>query len=44
MILVDEGHYAAAKSWTKVFAHFPDAKNIGLTATPFRSDEKELNG
>lgn len=44
MILVDEGHHAAAESWQKVFRRFPDAKVVSLTATPFRSDQQELHG
>jgi excisionase family DNA binding protein len=44
MILVDEGHHAAAASWQKVFRRFPNAKVISLTATPFRSDQRPLQG
>lgn len=44
MILVDEGHHAAAASWQKVFRRFPDAKVVSLTATPFRSDQLALEG
>ena len=44
MILVDEGHHAAAESWQKVFRRFPDAKVVSLTATPFRADERPLQG
>lgn len=44
MILVDEGHHAAAASWQKVFRRFPDAKVVNLTATPFRSDQQPLQG
>jgi len=44
MILVDEGHHNAAPSWKKVFKKFPNAKVISLTATPFRSDDKLLEG
>jgi DNA repair protein RadD len=44
MILVDEGHHAAAESWQKVFRRFPDAKVVSLTATPFRADERALEG
>uniref|UniRef100_UPI003F58073E DEAD/DEAH box helicase n=1 Tax=Mycolicibacterium obuense TaxID=1807 RepID=UPI003F58073E len=44
MILVDEGHHAAAESWQKVFAGFPNAKIVSLTATPFRSDQQQLHG
>jgi DNA repair protein RadD len=44
LILVDEGHHAAAASWQKVFRRFPNAKVVSLTATPFRSDEQPLQG
>ncbi|MFA5156815.1 MAG: DEAD/DEAH box helicase family protein [Candidatus Omnitrophota bacterium] len=44
MILVDEGHHSAAPSWKKVFSRFPDAKVVNLTATPFRSDQQEIEG
>jgi DNA repair protein RadD len=44
MILVDEGHHAAAASWQKVFRRFPDAKVVSLTATPFRADQQALEG
>jgi DNA repair protein RadD len=44
MILVDEGHHAAASSWQKVFRRFPDAKVVSLTATPFRADQQPLQG
>jgi excisionase family DNA binding protein len=44
LILVDEGHHSAAPSWKKVFDRFPSAKVVNLTATPFRSDRKEIEG
>lgn len=44
IILVDEGHHSAAPSWMKVFDRFPNAKVINLTATPFRSDRKDIEG
>lgn len=44
MILVDEGHHAAAESWQKVFRRFPEAKVVSLTATPFRRDQLALEG
>ncbi len=44
LILVDEGHRSPATSWQKVFSRFPNAKVINLTATPFRSDQKEITG
>lgn len=44
LILVDEGHHSAAKSWEKVFDRFPNAKVVNLTATPYRADAKEITG
>jgi DNA repair protein RadD len=44
LILVDEGHHNAAPSWMKVFEKFPKAKVISLTATPFRSDNRQVEG
>ena len=44
LIVVDEAHHGAAQSWKMVFAQFPDAKIVNLTATPFRSDRQELEG
>ena len=44
LILVDEAHHNVAASWKKVFQRFPEAKVVGLTATPFRGDEQPLAG
>jgi len=44
LILVDEGHHSAAKSWEKVFDRFPNSKVVNLTATPYRADDKEITG
>jgi superfamily II DNA or RNA helicase len=44
MILFDEGHHNAAKSWQRLIEHFPDAKLVSLTATPFRSDGRQVTG
>lgn len=44
MVIVDEAHHSAADSWKKIHEHFPEAKVINLTATPFRSDAKEIGG
>jgi superfamily II DNA or RNA helicase len=41
LVIVDECHHAAAKSYQDVLAHFI-AKVIGVTATPKRADGKEL--
>ena len=42
IIMVDEAHHARAATWTKVLARYPNAKLIGLTATPERLDGKGL--
>ncbi len=45
MILVDEGHHSAAASWQKVFEKIEcSEKSANLTATPFRSDNREIEG
>ena len=44
LILVDEAHHNAAESWQRVFERFPNAKVVSLTATPFRSDGREVQG
>lgn len=44
LILVDEGHHAAAESWGNAFARFPNAKVVHLTGTPFRADGQEVPG
>lgn len=44
LIIVDEAHHGAATSWKRVFEKFPAAKIANLTATPFRSDRREIEG
>jgi superfamily II DNA or RNA helicase len=41
-IFADECHLSLAESWKRIFNHFPAAKRCGITATPFRSDNKSL--
>jgi len=41
-IIIDEAHHAAAGSWDKILANFPDAYKIGCTATPIRLDGRGL--
>jgi DNA repair protein RadD len=43
VIIGDENHRAAAKTWLEVFAYFDDVPRIGFTATPQRLDGKPLN-
>lgn len=42
LIVWDECHHVAAKSWSDIHAAFPKAYHIGLTATPERLDGKGL--
>ena len=44
LIIIDEAHHSAAKSWKNVLGKFPDAKVVNMTATPFRSDKQEIEG
>ncbi len=37
-VIVDEAHHATAKTYRDILGHFPDAKVLGLTATPDRGD------
>jgi superfamily II DNA or RNA helicase len=41
-IIVDEAHHVAADSYQTVLGHFPKANILGVTATPDRSDKKQL--
>lgn len=43
LIVWDECHHIAAASWAEIFAAYPDAFHIGLTATPERLDGRGLN-
>jgi hypothetical protein len=42
LIILDECHHAPASSWAKLIERFPDAKLLGLTATPERLDGRGL--
>lgn len=42
VVMVDEAHRAAADSYTKIAARYPDALHVGFTATPHRLDGKPL--
>ena len=41
-IIIDEAHHAAASTYQKVLNYFKPKFLLGLTATPFRTDEKEI--
>jgi hypothetical protein len=42
-IIIDEAHHTAAKTYKEILEHFIDAKVLGVTATPDRSDMKSLS-
>lgn len=44
LIVVDEAHHALAETYAEVINAFPDAKKLGLTATPCRMDGKGFAG
>ena len=43
LIIIDEAHHASAGSWQKVLQHWPEARTLGVTATPCRLDGKGLS-
>lgn len=44
MIIIDEAHHSEAESWKNALDYFECTKIVKLTATPYRADEKELEG
>ena len=40
MIVIDEAHHALAKTYKEMWERFPNAKFLGLTATPCRLNDK----
>ncbi|MDE7298139.1 MAG: DEAD/DEAH box helicase [Lachnospiraceae bacterium] len=41
-IIVDEAHHCISDSYQNVLGHFPEAKVLGVTATPDRGDMRNL--
>lgn len=41
-IIIDEAHHCISDSYQRVLGHFPEAKVLGVTATPDRGDMKNL--
>jgi DNA repair protein RadD len=41
-VIIDEAHHVGATTWARVLSHFPNAKLLGVTATPIRLDGKGL--
>lgn len=44
LVIVDEGHHAPAATWARALSHLSSARQVLLTATPFRRDSKEIKG
>jgi superfamily II DNA or RNA helicase len=42
VIIVDEAHHVMAESYMRILDYFEDAKVLGVTATPDRSDMRQL--
>jgi DNA repair protein RadD len=42
VIIIDEAHHVAAETWRLIFEAYPNARCIGLTATPCRGDGRGL--
>jgi len=42
LVIADEAHTAASDTWVKTLNHFTGAKILGVTATGFRADKKQL--
>lgn len=42
LVMVDEAHHSASSSYRAVLEHFPNARVLGVTATPDRSDRRGL--
>ncbi|MGC2079334.1 MAG: DEAD/DEAH box helicase [Xanthobacteraceae bacterium] len=42
LIVLDECHHSVAGTWRKILEHWPDAKVLGVSATPERLDGKGL--
>lgn len=43
-VIIDEAHHIAAKTWNNVKSKFKPSKIIQFTATPFRNDNKKIDG
>lgn len=41
-IIIDEAHHAISDSYQRVLGHFPNARVLGVTATPDRGDMRNL--
>lgn len=44
IVFIDEAHHVRARTYRQIVERYPDAKIIGLTATPCRKDGRGLGG
>lgn len=44
LIVVDEAHHATARSYREMWERFPEARKLGMTATPCRMDRTGFKG
>lgn len=44
LLLIDEAHHSPARTWNELLEAFPEARRVLFTATPFRSDQREIKG
>src|SRR5680860_198503 len=44
LVFVDEAHHATAQTYRTILERYPEAKIIGMTATPCRKDGRGLGG
>lgn len=44
LVLIDEAHHSAARTWNSLLERYKAAPRILFTATPFRRDSREITG
>ncbi len=43
-VIIDEAHHVAAKTWSEIKSKIKKLRIIQFTATPFRNDNKKIDG
>jgi len=43
LVIIDEGHHAVATSYNGLWENYPNARFLGVTATPWRLDKEPLD-
>lgn len=44
LVIADEAHHSASELWGQILKYFSCAKQLLVTATPYRRDKKEIKG